>query len=184
MRAMAWITATLMVSAALGGCDWTGASGGGLGPEPPRVQAPPEADGQATYLKDMVRGNEETPGPSAVDSAMVWARKYTEATERIVALEKANRSLESQRQALSQKVDSLEQDLARARREIEDANEMILAVREENRKWKDNVLGFRGEFLESQQAMMDYQIQIIKLLGGEPRPAEGKPQVSRGAGTE
>ncbi|MFW6132402.1 MAG: hypothetical protein ACOC8F_00790 [Planctomycetota bacterium] len=164
------MTVATALAAAPGGCDVLSGNSG-PGPEPPQVQAPPEAGGDATYLKDMVRGNDETPGPSAVDSAMVWARKYTEATEKIVQLEKDNRAMEAEKHSLEQRIAALEADLEDARAQIADADEMIRAVREENRKWKQNVLGFRQEFMDAQRAMLDYQVRIIKLLGGEPTPA-------------
>ncbi|MBS3734269.1 MAG: hypothetical protein KGY99_05010 [Phycisphaerae bacterium] len=161
-----WVGAAICLTA-LCGCDFVDGTGE-FGSPPPEVKAPP-GNGDATYLKDMVRGNDETPGPSAVDSAMVWARKYTEATEKILQLEKANRALEKDKDALRGRIEVLERELETARGEIADANAMVRAVREENRKWKQNVLGFRSEFMESQQAMLDYQIRIIKLLGGEPQ---------------
>jgi len=154
----------LVSVATLAGCEALTMSA----PKPPQraetTEAPPP---KPTYLKDMVQGNAETPGPTAVDSAMVWARKYTEATERVMELERENQRLTEQNRTLTQEASGLKEQLARSQREIDAANAMLLETRSELNKWKSDVLGYREEIRRAQQVIIDYQVQIVRLLNGE-----------------
>ncbi len=143
-----------------------------MSPEPLAVATEPQPRRDATYLEDMVRGSADTPGPTALDSAMVWAKKYADATEKLVAVEKEKRALEQQSGALAEELKTVGAQLAQARHEVDDANAMILETREELAKWKLDVLGFREEIRGGLKALTESQIKVLKILGGEPTPAE------------
>jgi L-2-hydroxyglutarate oxidase LhgO len=162
----------LMLSVLVGGCTMLSP-----GPEPLATEAPPPVapPPKATYLKDMVQGNDETPGPTAVDSAMVWARKYTEATEKLMRLEKERRALADSHAAAANELARTKAQLAQAKKEINDANAEIIRTREELMKWKDDVLGFRGEIWRTLEAITRSQTTIIRLLGSEVTDSAGVP---------
>ena len=160
-----WIIVLALV-AMLAGCEAFTMSS----PIPRRVeavQAPAPPPPKPTYLKDMVQGNAETPAPTAVDSAMVWARKYTEATEKVLDLERENQRLTERNRQLEQDAAGLKEQLARSQRDIDAANAMLLETRSELNKWKSDVLGYRDEIRRAQQVIIEYQVQIVKLLNGE-----------------
>lgn len=145
-----------------------------------RASTPEGAD--ATYLLDAtVRGGETNEGPSAVQSALVWSEKYAQAAEKLVRLQQVNQALEGNNRKLLAQIAKLQIDDQTSKKELNEANAMLIELREELTKWKANVLGFREEIQTAQQAQLEALQKVLKLLGGElpeptTRPAAAKTE--------
>ena len=142
-------------------------------------QAPPptatQPSGQASYMsKDGVRGADKD-GEDLPSIAMQYLQKYSDAQEKLVKLQQDNRELTDRELKLGEQNAKLQADLAASQGQLKDANAMLLEMRQELEKWKTNVLGYRQEMRDSQQAQLAALSRILKLLGGEVPPASSQP---------
>jgi len=134
--------------------------------QPIAEQPPP----QATYLKETgVRTDPEPqrdPG-TAVESALAWSEKYAGAVEQLARQQEANRQLADEKRQLQQQIASLQAELTQTRKELGEANDLLIEVRRANDQWKANVLGYRDEMRSAQQAQLEALRKVLRLLGGE-----------------
>lgn len=178
MRMQTLVIVTLL--AAIGGCQWNSAPG----PTPttaaasrPAVETPPPASRPAeNYL---AKGGATTEGAgTAIEKALDWAAKYEQAVQSITELQKQSRQQLLDAQALQAEKLKLQAELTAAQKELKDANTLLIEMRKELTKWKADVLGFRGEMKEAQQAQIDLLAKVIKLLGADvsaSKPAPTQP---------
>lgn len=177
-KTMSILTALAMMLA-IAGCDSAFKSQPSAG-----VKASTTEEADASYLVDTtVRGDENTGGPSAVQSALAWSDKYAQAAEKLVRLQQANQALEEKNRQLLAQIAKSQIDVETSRKEIDEANTMLIELRGELTKWKSNVLGFRQEIQTAQQAQLEALQKVLRLLGGEvpeptTRPAAAKPDTT------
>lgn len=173
------ILAALAVMLAIAGCDSAFKS-----QQSGEVKASATEEPDAGYLVDTaVRGDENTEGPSAVQSALVWSDKYAQAAEKLVRLQQVNQALEQKNRQLLAQIARSQIDIETARKELNEANAMLIELRGELTKWKSNVLGFRQEIQTAQQAQLEALQKVLRLLGGEvpeptTRPAAAQPDTT------
>ncbi len=174
MRWINGITITGMFAILMfSGCNWDTSNS-----TAPEVTNDTKANGGQTYLdKTAIRDNVGKETNNAVDAAMEWAKKYTEASAKCNQLLQENRQLKQKQQTHQQQVTKLEIELGNAEKELAQANSMLLEMKTELEKWKTNVLGFRNEMRQSQKAQLDALVRILTLIGGEvaEKPAAAKP---------
>jgi len=177
-KTMSILTALAMMLA-IAGCDSALKS-----QQSAQVKASTSEDADASYLVDTtVRGDEYTEGPSAVQSALVWSDKYAQAAEKLVRLQQANQALEGKNRQLLAQIAKSQIDAETFRKELNEANTMLIELRGELTKWKSNVLGFRQEIQTAPQAQWEALQKGLRLLGGEvpeptTRPAAAKPDTT------
>lgn len=161
------IVAFLAIVALAGCSDWTGST---KKVEPvPAATMPAHGTGSATYMtKSSVKPDAEGASENAVDTALQWAQKYSEAADKLVKLQQENRDLADKQQKLADQNTRMQADLASAQAQLKEANSMMMDMRTELEKWKSSVLGFRQEMRDAQQAQLVALARIMKLLGGEP----------------
>ena len=147
-------------------------------PPPAAVQATATPNGNAAYLAKS--GGQDTREPdAAVDTALQWAQKYSEASERLAKIQQENRDLLEAQQKLREQISRLQTEGVQSAAQLKDANAMLMEMRGELEKWKTSVLGFRQEMREAQQAQLTGLARVLKLLGAEtpavaaPAPATG-----------
>jgi len=122
---------------------------------------------QASYIPASAVKPDNEPTPTAVDAAMAWAERYSQAVlERDAALERAREAERGQEDA-EKKTRELQRDLEQVNRELADANKTLLVLQGELDKWKRDVLGFREEIRAAMAAELTALQQIMKVLGGE-----------------
>ena len=119
----------------------------------------------------------------AVNDAVVWMERYTKESEKRNKFEMENQALAKEKQTLSGKLARLETDLDQAKREISEANAMMLQLDGDLKAWKNNVLGYRDEARRQHRESMDSLARIMKLLGAEPQPTALYKQVTTGGPT-
>jgi septal ring factor EnvC (AmiA/AmiB activator) len=142
-------------------------------PLPPQARIGPvleeiePIEGTESLAMVAVTADPQTPGDTAVKSALEWAKKYTEKTEEADRLQQEVRTLTEDKDALTKQVAKLEKELDQAERELQEANTMLIDQRKELGAWKQNVLGYRDEMRGASQAQMEALAKILRLLGGE-----------------
>jgi len=162
------ITIVLLAGAVLTGCDYKFPA---RKPEALKLadtpQAPPEAspyiDLERELLKDQHNVNRET---NASDIAARLSEKYGKAVEDLRLLQEKHRSLAEKDKASQGQIGKLKVDLARAEKELSEANTMLLEMKDELSKWKQDVLGFRNEMRQSQKAMLNAVTRLTVVISG------------------
>lgn len=105
--------------------------------------------------------------PNAVESAIELSQKCAELSEQITALREEKFNLTTENEKLKTQIAELEPKLERAQTELGEANDLLIEMRLELNNWQDNILGFRSEMRDADQAQLDALLKILQLLGGE-----------------
>lgn len=143
----------------------------------------PATGQRADYLNAAsVKSVDEGDSSTAVQSALVWSEKYSKAIEKLVKLQQENRDLDAKIRHQSETNIKLQQDLTQCQKELADANSMLIDMQADLDQWKKNVLGFRQEMRDAQQAQIIALRRVLKLLGGE-FPSEAMAGQGRGTAT-
>jgi hypothetical protein len=135
---------------------------------PPQPSHPPAQD--AVYLPKVAEP--ESPIPSAVETTLVLQEKYSRSLEDLQRERDRNRELSDEKARLLESVNKLQAELAKAQQELGDANTLLVQVRQELEKWKNDVLGFREEMRQASKTQIDALAKVMNLLGAEASPAE------------
>lgn len=168
------ITAIVSVAAAtLGGC--LGFNEPGMETSNAAAPTPAPQTGDSEYLSKAAVQNDKN-SQNAVESAMVWSEKYSEAVNRLTALQDECAKLKDQMQKQELELVELRAQMKQQERELSDANTELIAARQDITKWKKDVLGFREEMRKAQQLELESIAKILKLLGAEaPEVATSAP---------
>ena len=143
----------LIVLLALAGCG---------GSSPATVQSAPRTP--APYLETTaVAGHKE----SVVDTALDWAEKHAEVSEKLIQAHKDNHQWEAQNQQLGTQVVELQGEMEQTQEELTAANAMLVEFRGELSSWKKDVIGNRQEIEYQHKVEMEALYKILKFLGGE-----------------
>ncbi|MFA6132718.1 MAG: hypothetical protein WC869_01725 [Phycisphaerae bacterium] len=164
------IVVVAVIGLGLSGCNAEEPSGAGL----PKLQIrqPSAQSKQAAYLsKSAVQKDASVGGETAVDSALAWAEKYSQASAKNEVLQREKADLLDKNAKLQIQMATLQADLSVAQRELKEANTMLLDIRTDLDKWKSNVLGYRQEMRAAQQVQLQQLSKILKILGAEPAPS-------------
>jgi chromosome segregation ATPase len=105
--------------------------------------------------------------PTVVESAMELSQKHAMLSEEAAELRRKNKELTASNQQLKEQVASVEAKLHQAQKELNEANDILIAMRIELNNWKLNILGFRDEMRDAETAQLEALLKILKALGGE-----------------
>jgi hypothetical protein len=107
----------------------------------------------------------------AVESALLWSEKYARTVEDLSQEQQRGRKLLDENRTLQQQLDAAKADVAKATSELEAANTLLIEVRQENNRWKADVLGYRDEMRRAHLTELEALGKVLRLLGGEtPQP--------------
>jgi hypothetical protein len=152
---------------------------------PQQTWAPPKPTYQpaqeAVFLPKVAET--ESPLPTAVETTLLLQEKYSRSLEDLQRERDHNRNLSEDKQRLVENVNKLQVELAKTQQELTEANTLLVQVRQELEKWKNDVLGFRDEMRQANRSQIDALAKVMNLLGAEPSPpsaetAAKKPTVS------
>lgn len=116
--------------------------------------------------------NPEVAGPSGVDIALGWSQKYAEASEKLLVAHQQIDKLKTEKQQLLIAQAEAQNEIEQLKKELNDANAMLITLQNELKRWKSDVLAYRGEIRRTLAEQTEALTQIIVLLGGE------KPKVN------
>jgi chromosome segregation ATPase len=142
-----------------------GCSGSGWFSGSPR----PQQDPQITQSSSMEKRFDQTPSknPTVVESALDLSKKYAILSEQASAMKQENQQLLAENRSLRERNLSLEADLKKTTKELNEANGILTDMRVELNNWKNNILGFRNEIRQADSEQLKALLEIIKILGGE-----------------
>jgi septal ring factor EnvC (AmiA/AmiB activator) len=131
--------------------------------------APQQDDTMSKRFQETSLGSQ-----NAVDSAIKLAQEHAVLSEKMTVMQEKNQQLSTENAQLKEKVASIEPELIRTKKELADANDLLIEMRIELNNWKNNVLGFRDEMREANKAQLKTLLKILEILGGEVKPASGQ----------
>ena len=114
------------------------------------------------------RFQESTPqNPTAVESAIELSEKYATLSEETAALRQENEGIVAKNKQLESQTVTLDGQLRQARKELAEANDLLIEMRIELNNWKTDILGFRDEMRDAETAQLETLFRILKVLGGQ-----------------
>jgi chromosome segregation ATPase len=117
----------------------------------------------------------ESQNPTAVESAIALSDKYAKLSEEATALRQNKQTIEAENQKLTTDLDNCRAQLEQTKKELAQANDLLLQTRLELNNWKNDVLGFRGEMRDAQKTQLETLYKILKLMGGEVTQTSNTP---------
>ena len=122
-------------------------------------------------------------GQTAVDSAITLARQHAELSEKNAVLQQKNQELTANNRQLKNRIAALEPELNQAKKELAEANDLLIEMRIELNNWKTNILGFRDEMRDADKTQLKALLKILKALGGEVSPEVSSREDSDSTGS-
>jgi len=110
-----------------------------------------------------------TGNPSPVESAMELSAKYVKLVEEMTALKADNQRLTGENQLLKDQLAPCRNNLTQTDKELAEANDLLVEMRIELNNWKSNILGFRNEMRNAENAQLDALVKILEVLGGQAK---------------
>ena len=122
------------------------------------------------------RFDADSGGQTAVDAAIKLAQEHAELSEKMVQLQKKNQEIVVENTQLKDRIAVLEPDLKQTKKELNEANDLLIQMRIELNNWKTDILGFRDEIREADKAQLQTLLKILEVLGGEVKlpPSEAR----------
>ncbi len=105
--------------------------------------------------------------PTVAESAIELSKKYAALTEQAGQLKLDNQNLRTENKQLTHTVTALQTELNQAKKELAEANDLLIEMRIELNNWKADILGFREEIRKADKVQLETLIRILKVLGGE-----------------
>jgi chromosome segregation ATPase len=105
--------------------------------------------------------------PGAVESALMWSRKYDELSNKTESLMDKNNSITKENSELKHQLSQLQLEMEQTKKELNSANAFLQEMQQELNHWKNDVLGFRDEMRRAESTQLEALSRILKLLGAE-----------------
>jgi len=108
-------------------------------------------------------------------------QKYIKTVELLLKSQQEGTALAEKNRQLAAKVASLTEELQDAKVEIADANEMLMTLGEELKKWKSDIFAYRGELMGAINQIRKTQEKTMRFLGADApaeKPAETKTETA------
>ncbi|MCP4376521.1 MAG: hypothetical protein GY794_10165 [bacterium] len=137
------------------------------------VKPPPQPTELADLLNEQPRVNDNT---NAVDIGAGALKDYQRALNDLAQLQRDNTALAKKYDESQKALATSQSKLTSAERELSDANEMLTGMKVDLAKWKQNVLGFRGEMLDSQRVLIESVTKLHVLISGGVAAEETEKQ--------
>jgi hypothetical protein len=85
----------------------------------------------------------------------------------VIKLTNDKDDLTTENDRLIKRYEIMKDNLGQTEKELAEANDMLIEMRIELNKWKDNVLGFREEINFAHKEQIKALVKILKLMGAE-----------------
>ena len=106
-------------------------------------------------------------GETAVDKAVEMSKKNAELFERMAAMQQESRDMIVENRRLKERVAVLEPELLQVKKELDEANNLLIDMTVEINNWKMQILGFQEEMRDADTEQLRALLKILKVLGGE-----------------
>lgn len=104
---------------------------------------------------------------TAVESAIELSEKYTKLSDKLTVLRQKNQDLVAENNRAKDQLAVLEPELKQTKKELDEANDLLIEMRIELNNWKTNILGFRDEIRSAETEQLVALVKILEILGGE-----------------
>ncbi|MFA5239035.1 MAG: hypothetical protein WC476_04915 [Phycisphaerae bacterium] len=104
---------------------------------------------------------------TAVDSAVEMSKKNAELFEQMAVLQQENQKLIAENRQLRNRLGMLEPELRQTKKELNEANDLLIDMTTEINNWKVDVLGNREEMRQANIAQMEILLKIAEAMGAE-----------------
>ena len=111
-------------------------------------------------------------------SPIELARSYEELSVKTNALRETNSELTLKNNQLKRQIEMLKSEMEQTKKDMAEANDFLGQMHLELNKWKSDVLGFRQEIRQAQQAQLEALGKILRVLGAEPVELLASPEES------
>lgn len=138
---------------------------------------PRKAEPNSTSSPAAIHKQEESLRQS-VNAALIWSEKYEKLMTEMETLKKYSQNLQDENQKLKNNIKTQEKQLNQTQKELKEANDLLISMRLELNSWKKDILGFREEMRQSQQAILAANVKILRELGAEVRETSVTEQVA------
>lgn len=117
-------------------------------------------------------------GPTPMESAIELSKKYAALSDEAGKLRAEKQDLISENRQLTQQVAAFQAEAEQAKKELAEANDLLIEMRIELNNWKTDVLGFRDEMRQADKVQLETLLKILKVLGGETAADLSRDQAS------
>jgi hypothetical protein len=105
--------------------------------------------------------------PTAIETAIELSEKYAKLSEDAAISRQKNQHLFTENQKLNDENTTLKTQLQQTKKELTEANNLLIDLRIELNNWKTDILGFREELRQADIEQLQALIKILEILGGE-----------------
>ncbi len=106
-------------------------------------------------------------GKTAVESAVEMSKRNTELFTKMTAMQQESRDMIAENRRLKERVAVLEPELKQVKKELDEANDLLIDMTTELNNWKMQILGFQEEMRDADTEQLRALLKILKVLGGE-----------------
>jgi len=136
---------------------------------------PPADSGKKSDAAALKRFQDTNPNsPTAVDSAIELSKKYAALSDENAKLKMDKQNVINENSRLREQIAATGPELDQAKKELAQANDLLVEMRIELNNWKTDVLGFRDEMRQADKAQLETLVKILELLGGEVKAASSQ----------
>ncbi len=115
---------------------------------------------------------------TAVDSALKLAQEHAALSEKYAAAQQKILELTEENKKLKERLLACEPELKQTKKELEEANNMIVDMRIEMNNWKTDTLAFRDEMRKADKIQLETLLKILQALGGDANVPAIAPDVN------
>jgi L-2-hydroxyglutarate oxidase LhgO len=141
------------------------------------ILKPPSTEQQSLSTASLNRFQESaSKGPTVVESVLELSEKYAGISEELAAERQKNQTLLAENRRFENELAVYKAQLKQAQKELTEANDLLIEMRIELNNWKTDILGFRDEMRDADQAQLEALLRILKTLGGEIKTESNEAQ--------
>jgi chromosome segregation ATPase len=131
-----------------------------------------EALKQQAEQNESVSKRFQTPAATAssgtpIDSALKLAQDYASLSQKYADLQAEHLELKVENGKLKERLEVLQPELIQTKKELDEANKLVVDMRLELNNWKADTLGFRDEMRAADKVQLETLLKILQTLGGE-----------------
>lgn len=104
---------------------------------------------------------------STIDSTLKLAQDYAALSQKMMDMQQKSQKLVTENAQLRDRIAVLEPELKQTKKELDEANKLLVEMRIELNNWKVDILGFRDEIRQADKAQLETLLKILEVLGGE-----------------
>jgi chromosome segregation ATPase len=106
-------------------------------------------------------------GQTVVESAIELYERCARLSEEKSMLQQEKQGLVAENRQLKNHIAISEPELKQTKKELDQANDLLIDMTTELNNWKMNILGFRDEMRDADTEQLRALLKILELLGGE-----------------